>query len=176
MMMLAAAVLVVSSVANVQGDGLRLEFDDHMRSRVVATSPEEKVLGPFAESETLRTSKGDIAGFVFANRSEAAVADELGAGKRTTLTGRSGNISKQVEVTAYRERPHWLFMRVRYTNEGSEPVEVLGYTSNHYAFDRRRRKPPSRPSGPTRAARTKARPDWVAPGASRLRKARISSA
>jgi hypothetical protein len=36
-MTLGATLLVLASAAAVQGDGIRLEFDDHMRSRVVAT-------------------------------------------------------------------------------------------------------------------------------------------
>ncbi len=162
MMMLAAAVLAASSTTSVQGDGLRLDFDDHMRSRVVATLVQEIALGPFAESETLRTAKGDIDGFVFASRSEAPLADELGNGKRTTLTGRSGDISKQVEVTAYRERPRWLFVRVRYTNEGSEPVQILGYTSNHYALTPAL-KAPEPAFWSYQSSSHDARPDWVEP-------------
>jgi hypothetical protein len=57
--MLAATVLALSSAA-VEGDGLRLEFDAHMRSRVVSTRGTGRVLGPFTESEVLVTSSGEI--------------------------------------------------------------------------------------------------------------------
>ena len=52
-MMVGAALLLLASAAAVQGDGIRLEFDGQMRSRVVATSGAETALGPFTESETL---------------------------------------------------------------------------------------------------------------------------
>jgi hypothetical protein len=56
--MLSLTLLVLSSIVQVQGNGLRLEFDRQMHSRVVATLGGEKTLGPFAESESLRTSAG----------------------------------------------------------------------------------------------------------------------
>ena len=58
-MMVGAALLLLTSAAAVQGDGIRLEFDAQMRSRVVATSGAETALGPFEESETLLTAAGD---------------------------------------------------------------------------------------------------------------------
>ncbi|MEP7242434.1 MAG: glycoside hydrolase family 36 protein [Gammaproteobacteria bacterium] len=160
--MLGLTMLLLSSIAPVQGDGLRLDFDDQMRTRVVETVAGEKILGPFSESETLLTANGEITGFKFVNRTEDTATDALGNGRRVTLTGRAGTLSKQVEVTAYRERPNWLFVRVRYTNEGAAPVQVLGYTSHHYAFT------PERDRGEPafwsyQSASYESRPDWVLP-------------
>ena len=61
--MIASTLLLLASAAVVQGDGIRLEFDDGMKSRVVATMGAETVLGPFTESETLLTKGGDVDGF-----------------------------------------------------------------------------------------------------------------
>lgn len=169
--MLAAAMLLVSSAA-VQGDGLRLEFDDRMRSRVFVTREAEQALGPFMESEVLRTAQGELSGFTPVSREQDAVKDELGEGRRVTLVGRSGSMAKRIEVVSYRGRAGWLFTRVRYTNEGSAPVEVLGYTSNRYALA------PAPPAQAPEHALTAApqpafwayqssshesRPDWVVP-------------
>ena len=90
--MLAAAMLLVSSAA-VQGDGLRLEFDDRMRSRVFVTREAEQALGPFMESEVLRTAQGELSGFTPVSREQDAVKDELGEGRRVTLVGRSGSMA-----------------------------------------------------------------------------------
>ena len=121
--------------ARVDGDGIRLEFDERMRSRVVATFAGETPLGPFEESETLLTASGALGDFALEGREESAVNDALGDGRRVTLIGHAGRIAKRVEVTAYDGRPRWLFVRVRYTNEGDAPVEVLGWTSHRYVFD-----------------------------------------
>jgi alpha-galactosidase len=158
--MIAPALLL--AVAPVVGDGVRLDVDARMRTRVVATFAGETALGPFSESETLLTAAGEAGGFVFERREEEAVSDALGRGRRVALGGRSGSLAKRVEVTAYAGRPRFLFVRVRYTNEGGAPVEVRGYTSHRYAFD------PS-PGGQEPAfwsyqpASYESRPDWVLP-------------
>ena len=120
---------------SIDGNGIRLEFDRQMHSRVFATFGNPVALGPFLESETLLTSAGQVPAFVLENRTEEAVADALGAGQRVALLGRSGSLVKRIEITRYVERPRFLFFRVRYLNEGREPVSVLGFTSHRYAFD-----------------------------------------
>ncbi len=118
--MLGLGLLLLSSVTAVSGDGLRLEFDAQMRSRVVTTLGAEAILGPYTESETLLTAEGELHGFTLESRVETEVSDTLGGGHSVILTGRSGAISKRVEITAYPSRPHWLFLRVRYTNRGTD--------------------------------------------------------
>ena len=69
---------------------------------------------------------------------------------------------KEVEVTSYAGRPGWLFTRTRYRNEGTEPLQVRGFTSNRYAFE-----PGSEPREPAfwsyQSASYESRPDWVLP-------------
>ena len=144
--------------AAVDGDGIRLEFDSRMRSRVVATFAGETALGPFEESETLLTATGALGDFALESREEAAVSDALGDGRRVTLTGHAGRIAKRVEVTAYAARPRWLFVSVRYINEGDAPLAVTGWTSHRYVFDAVCATARSRPSGRTRAAATRSGP------------------
>jgi alpha-galactosidase len=142
--------------------GIRLEFDGKMRSRVVSTIGAATVLGPFTESEALLTGTGEVADFELEGARRDAVADSLGEGRRTTLTGRSGTLVKEVEATAYDARPGWLFLRARYRNEGVAPVQVRGFTSHRYAFDRGpdRREPAF---WSYQSASFEARPDWVLP-------------
>ena len=64
--------------AAVQGDGIRLEFDGAMRSRVVATAGAATILGPFTESETLQTGAGDAGGFRLQSQVNDIVTDALG--------------------------------------------------------------------------------------------------
>jgi alpha-galactosidase len=160
--MISAAVLVLAAAASVQGDGIRLEFDRQMQTRVVATGNGDVALGPFTESESLLIAKGSIGGFALQQQATEPVADALGEGRRTVLTGRAGALTKEIEVTAYAGRPRWLFLRVRYRNEGEEPIQVAGYSSHRYEFG----------PGPFRgepafwsyqSASYESRPDWVLP-------------
>ncbi|HVO12806.1 MAG TPA: glycoside hydrolase family 36 protein [Vicinamibacteria bacterium] len=158
--MIALALLL--SLVRVDGDGVRLEFDARMRSRVVATFAGETVLGGFSESETLLTAGGDAVGFALLEHQEDAVKDALGEGRRVTIVGRAGTLSKRVEVTAYQERPRFLVVRVVYTNDGSTTVDVRGYTSHRYAF-----RPAPGGAEPAfwsyQGASYESRPDWVLP-------------
>jgi alpha-galactosidase len=158
--MIALALLL--AVAPVQGEGVRLDVDAQMRTRVVATFAGETVLGPFSESEALLTATGEVGGFALQDRQEDTVSDALGSGRRVTLVGKSGSLTKRIEVTAYAGRPRFLFVRVRYTNDGSAPVEVRGYTSERYAF-----QPAAGGQEPAfwsyEPASYESRPDWVLP-------------
>ena len=161
-MMVGAALLLLTSAAAVQGDGIRLEFDGQMRSRVVATSGAETALGPFTDSETLLTDAGEVGGFTLKEEARDTVSDAFGEGQRTTLRGEAGSIVKEVEVTAYAARPRWLFVRVRYRNAGAAPLQVRGFTSHRYEFSlgADRREPAF---WSYQSASYEARPDWVLP-------------
>lgn len=145
----------------VAGNGIRLEFDGKMRSRVVATAVGGP-LGPFTESDSLLTADGEVASFALEGVRSDAISDKLGEGRRTILAGRSGALAKEVEVVSYASRPGWLFLRVRYRNDGAAPVAVRGFTNNRYAFDRGadRREPAF---WSYQGASYEARPDWVLP-------------
>jgi alpha-galactosidase len=155
-------VLALSVLAFVQGNGLRLELDEQMRSRVVATEPTEQVLGPFAASETLLTPTGEVDAFAYEDRHEDALHDVLGDGVRVTLTGHAGSLAKILEVSSYEQRPGWLFLRARYRNDGATPVDVQGYTLARYTFDAPRgtREPAF---WSYQSASYESRPDWVQP-------------
>ena len=161
-MILGATLLLLGSAAAVQGDGIRLEFDGAMRSRVVATMGPETALGPFTESETLLTDAGEAGGFAYEAERTEDVTDTLGDGRRTTLIGKAGTLVKEVEVTAYAARPRWLFVRVRYRNAGPATLQVRGFTSHRYAFEPGidRREPAF---WSYQSASYESRPDWVLP-------------
>ena len=120
--MISAAVLVLAAAASVQGDGIRLEFDGQMQTRVVATGNGDVALGPFTESESLLIAKGSIGGFALQQQATETVADALGEGRRTVLTGRAGALTKEVEVTAYAGRPRWLLRASIHSIDPCAPV------------------------------------------------------
>ncbi len=160
--MIGLGLVLLSSFTSVGGDGLRLEFDDHMRSRLVASLDAEVSVGPYTYSEALLTAGGELRDFALETREEADISDALGPGHEVIITGHAGSILKRVEVSTYRAHPHWLFLRVRYTNEGASPIQVLGYINNRYEF-----APAAGQSEPAfwsyQSASYESRPDWVLP-------------
>jgi alpha-galactosidase len=167
-MQAALAVLLLVATASaaapngvVAGDGIRLEFDAQMRSRVVAPFASSTPLGPFLDSETLLTSAGQAPAFALEDRSEEPMTDALGTGQRVTLVGRSGDLVKRVAITRYADRPRFLFVTVRYVNAGREPVTVLGYSSHRYALEPEGKREPAFWS--YQGASYEKRPDWVLP-------------
>ncbi len=87
--MIGLGLLLLTSFTSVSGDGLRLDFDDHMRSRVVATLDGELPLGPYTYSEALLTGGGEVRDFAMQSREETEISDSLGSGHAVILTGRS---------------------------------------------------------------------------------------
>ena len=160
--MIGLGLLLLGSFTSVAGDGVRLDFDAQMRSRVVATLDGELTLGPYGYSDTLLTGGGELRDFALENRTEAEVSDALGQGHAVILSGRAGSVVKRVEITSYTSHPHWLFLHVRYTNAGDAPLQVLGYTSEHYQLS-----PPVGSAEPAfwsyQSASYESRPDWLLP-------------
>ncbi len=84
--------------AAVDGDGIRLEFDSRMCSRVVATFASEEALGPFEESETLLTAAGSLGNFVLEGREERTV----GVIRWATDDGSPSPVTRAVSPSAWR--------------------------------------------------------------------------
>jgi alpha-galactosidase len=160
--MLGLGLLLLTSFTSIGGDGLRLDFDDHMRSRVVASLDNDVTLGPYTYSEVLLTGGGELRDFTLESREEAEISDALGTGHVVILTGRADSVVKRVEVASYPTHPHWLFLRVHYTNVGTAPLQVLGYINDRYEFE-----PAPGQSEPAfwsyQSASYESRPDWLLP-------------
>ena len=77
-----------SSQVNVDGRGIRIEFNNSLHSRVVATlGCEERVIGPYIPSERITVDGIDVADFALSGQDSASVQDDLGAGRTVTITG-----------------------------------------------------------------------------------------
>ena len=81
--------------ARVDGNNIRIEFDGHMHSRVVAVlAGQEHVIGDFAPSEFIRVSGRDVTDFALQDQKRGPVRDQLGSGSRTVLTGIAPSLMK----------------------------------------------------------------------------------
>ncbi len=102
----------------IQSSVLRIEFDHDLRSRVVALlGANPRILAPFSASETV-TGIRVWSDFALSASRRERVSDAFGAGERLSLTGKSGDLRKDVSVTIYSEFPSFAIFDVTYTNEG----------------------------------------------------------
>jgi alpha-galactosidase len=157
-----AAALDGSPDLRIQSSVVRIEFDHHLRSRVVALlGPNPGILAPFSASETVTGIRtwSDFA--LTANRRDG-VSDAFGAGERLSLTGKSGDLRKDVSVTIYSEFPSFAIFDVAYTNEGRGRLTIRRWSNHQYVLSSK-----STEGAPAfwsyQSGSYEKRPDWVVP-------------
>lgn len=135
----AVAAEVPSDNPRIQGDNIRIEFDNHLRSRVVACfDKKEAVLGPFTSSETVTTADKLWTGFLLTSQKHERTKDTFGRGERLTVEGKSGTLTKRVSVTVYDDFPAMAFFDVQYTNTGTSEIAIKSWTNNAYTMNAQR--------------------------------------
>ena len=123
-----------STDLQIQSSVLRIEFDHHLRSRVVALlGPSPGILAPFSESETV-TGARTWTDFALSASHRERVSDAFGVGERLSLTGKSGDLRKDVSVTIYSEFPCFAIFDVAYTNEGTARLTIRGWSNHQYVL------------------------------------------
>ncbi|HSB60919.1 MAG TPA: glycoside hydrolase family 36 protein, partial [Vicinamibacteria bacterium] len=162
-MRVASAPIVPAAAARVEGNGIRIEFDRSLHSRVVATlGGGETVLGPFAASESVSGGGVEVGDFAFSGQDAQRVRDDPGPGRRWLLSGLARGLRKTVSVTAYDDFPGLAVFQVRYTNEGRDEVTIAGWTNNRYLI-----AAAGSGGGPAfwsyQGGSYESRPDWVLP-------------
>ncbi|MGP8141071.1 MAG: glycoside hydrolase family 36 protein [Terriglobales bacterium] len=114
---------------------LRIEFDHNLHSRVVALfGPSPKVLGRFSASETVTGAGRTWSDFALSASQREHVSDAFGAGERLTLTGKAGDLRKEISVTIYSDFPSIAIFDVTYKNEGSTRLAIRGWANNQYVL------------------------------------------
>jgi hypothetical protein len=151
-----------STDLQIQSSVLRIDFDGKLRSRVVAllgSSPQ--FLTPFSDSETV-TGNRIWSAFTLSGSHRERVSDAFGAGERLSLTGKSGDLRKDISVTIYADFPSIAVFDVTYKNEGSTQLMIRGWANQQYVLS-------SNPAahGPAfwsyQSGSYEKRPNWVLP-------------
>ena len=123
----------------IQGGNVRIEFDHHLRSRVVARfDKKETVMGPFTASETVTTADKPWTGFLLTSQKHERTKDTFGEGERLTVEGKAGELKKTVTVTVYDDFPAMAFFDVQYTNTGTSKLAIKSWTNNAYTVNAQR--------------------------------------
>ena len=160
---LAAATDIPTGNPQIQGGNLRIEFDNRLRSRVVACFDKtETVMGPFTASETVTTADKLWTGFLLTSHKHGRIKDVFGEGERLTVEGKMGTLTKIVSVTLYDDFSAMAFFEVQYTNTGTTELAVKSWTNNAYEMNAQRGVgPPAFWS--YQSGSYEKRPDWVVP-------------
>jgi alpha-galactosidase len=120
----------------IQGGNVSVEFDNHMRSRVVARfDKKHTVMGPFTASETVNTADQPFAAFLLTSQKHEHTKDTFGEGERLIVEGKSGTLAKTVIVTVYDDFPAMAFFDVQYTNTGTSRLAIKSWTNNAYTVN-----------------------------------------
>jgi alpha-galactosidase len=123
----------LTNQAQIGSKDLRVEFDPYLQTRVIARfGAKETPLGPFAASESVRTTTGRSSRFSFISQTADTVKDTIGAGRRLTVTGKNRNLTKTVAVTIYNDFPTLAVFDVQYTNNGATNLNITGWENNAY--------------------------------------------
>jgi alpha-galactosidase len=142
---------------------VRIEFDGQMRTRVTALfSGKVTVVAPWSLSESAEAAGVESRNFALESRTRERVSDEIGAGERLLLTGKSGPLMKTVSVVIYDDFPSLAIFDVSYTNIGKAAVRIAGWSNNSYVVPAQQKS-----SGPAfwsyQSASYEKRPDWILP-------------
>jgi len=152
-----------STGLQIQNSVLRIEFDHNLHSQVTALlGSDPKLLTPFSTSETVAGVNRTWSDFALSASHREQVSDSFGAGERLSLTGKSGDLRKDISVTIYADFPSLAIFEVEYTNEGATRLSIRGWANHQYLLT-------SLPAahGPAfwsyQSGSYEKRPDWVRP-------------
>src|SRR3954467_4239811 len=109
-------VSAVGKSPQIQSQSLRIEFDKHTRSRVIARFNDREIpLGTFSASETVQGNESTWNDFVLDSEKHEHISDNFGGGEKLTLIGSSGTLRKNLSVSIYDEFPNLAVFDVTYT-------------------------------------------------------------
>jgi alpha-galactosidase len=119
----------------IQSSLLQIEFDHNLHSRISALfGPKPKPLTSFSATETVTGVGRTWSDFSFISSHREVVTDAFGKGERLSLIGKSGDLRKTISVTIYAEFPSMAIFDVEYTNEGTTPLAVRGWSNHQYSL------------------------------------------
>ena len=147
---------------SLRGGEIRIDFDDRLRSRVVALlDGRETAPGPFSASETVVVQGTEVEDFPFTHQTREAVRDVFGTGRRLRLTGETPAIAKTVIVSVYDAFPRVAVVQAVYTNRGQSDVTVESWTGVRHVLGAADSPEPAFWS--FQGGSYESRPDWVLP-------------
>jgi alpha-galactosidase len=117
----------------IQSSVLRIEFDHTLHSRVAALfGASAMFLTPFSATETVAGFDRAWNDFALTSAHRESISDVSGKGERLSLTGKSGDLRKNIAVTIYADFPSLAIFDVEYANEGMTRLTIRGWSNHQY--------------------------------------------
>ena len=111
-------------------------------------------------SETIMVQGREIRDFRLSKPQSRKINDKLGSGRQQIVTGEGEGLAQRAYSHFLREFPGVLVVQARYTNTGSSPISVSGWTNHRYSI-------PSKGGEPAfwsfQSGSYSKRPSWVLP-------------
>ncbi|MFO7888889.1 MAG: alpha-galactosidase [bacterium] len=150
-------------VLQIKHEGIQIDFDNNLFSRIVTTDDQGTVLGDFTASETITVEGEKIKKFTFTEHIVESFADVIGKGKKHIIIGSNSQLKKEVIITLYNNFPSMALFQVRYTNKWNQGLKINSWTNNHYMI--RSDKPAGKKPvfWSYQSGSYESRPDWVLP-------------
>jgi alpha-galactosidase len=118
-------------------------------------------LAPSSASETITVNGREMTDFRLVRNRSRKVSDTLGSGREHAVTGETDGLRKEIWVTSYDAFPGFLAVKARYTNTGSSPASVTGWTNHRYSLPAKGTGEPAFWS--FQSGSYSKRPSWVLP-------------
>ena len=151
-----------SAKPQIESKLLRVEFDHNLHTRVTPLFPATKPLTQFSAAETLEGATRSFTDFTLASAKTEQISDAFGPAQRLTVTGNDGTLRKKVEVTIYNDFPSMAVFEVEYTNQGTAPLTIRGWSNNHYSL-RASTAATTPPFWSYQSGSYEQRPNWIVP-------------
>ena len=156
----------VVTAVNVGDRDLRIEFDRHLHSRLVARLGGVEIpLGGFRPTELLVVGGREVTDFTLSESRRSPVQDRIGKGLQVQLRGDGPGLEKQLTITLYDDFPELAVVQSRYTVRGKAPVRVDRWVHRRYVPARTGSGKAG--AGPAfwsyQSGSYARRPDWVLP-------------
>ncbi len=146
----------------IKHEGIQIDFDNNLFSRIVTTDDKTVILGDFAASETITVDGNEVKKFIFSDHKKETFADAIGEGERHIISGSNSHLKKEVIITLYDEFPSMAVFQVRYSNKWNQEMKIESWTNNHYMI--RSTKSNEKPVfWSYQSGSYESRPDWVLP-------------
>ncbi len=131
----AAAAGAAPRIVQTAGRGIRIDFDDTLRTRVTATEGGlQAPLADFSPSEYVLTPSGPVQEFRLVRSRRSNTEGPFGRGQKWLLEGAAPGLRKTVEISFFDDYPGMAFFQVTYSNLGTQDLQLSGWVNHHYSI------------------------------------------